>query len=78
MSINLLYEISSTPTVLHSDLGPVVSFMDLFLRLQALYGLDNKDLLEVWLLDLERNGSVRLYRVGDVLSFIAPVNNIVE
>ena len=78
MKFNLLAEIKGTPTVLHSDFGPVVSFGDLFLRLQALYGLDNKDLLEELLLNLERNGSIRLHRVGDILSFISPVNHVME
>ena len=78
MKINLLAEIKSMPVKDVADFGLAVSFMDLFQRLQALYGLDNKDLLEAWLVDLERSGSIRIHRVGGILSYIAPINHVME
>lgn len=73
LKIDLLEEIRHTSVKEVAGFGSCVSFIDLFQRLQVLYGFNNKDLLEAQLKQLHSEGRVKLFLCDGILSYIAPI-----
>lgn len=74
MTINLLQELRVAPVKSVRGVGPCILFSDFYQQLQVRYGLDNHDLLTSWLEQLERDGSIRLYRPDGLLVGVFPVS----
>ncbi len=70
MTINLLEEIRLTPSAPIKGIGQAVLFSDLFSNLRQKYGLNEFQLLTDWLIKLENDGAVRLYRTDGIVTAV--------
>ena len=74
MTINLLQELRVAPVKNVRGVRPSILLSDFYQQLQVRYGLDNHYMLVSWLDQLERDGSIRLYRPDGLLVGIFPAS----